>query len=221
MRQEFAPRGTVNTGVPGMVLRPVVAMDIDGTSGMWHEHFLAFAAQYLGRELPATYEGLKPMHNEMGISKTTYRQVKLAYRQSGLKRAMPVRDGAVEMARAVRKAGAELWVCTTRPYLRLDNIDPDTREWLRRNRMPHDGVLFGENKYRDLRKLVGSWRVVAVLEDLPQQAMIAEALGMPSYLMLRGHNWHAVTTVPLLEDFAAATKQVLGNIAQWKERHGV
>ena len=170
------------------IARPVVGLDIDGTLGLYHEHFLRFADQYLGRPMPLEYFGPEPLYQAMKVSKATYRQVKLAYRQGGLKRSMPVREGARELSRALRRAGAEVWICTTRPYLRLDNIDPDTREWLRRNGIQYDGVLFGERKYGDLARLVKPERVIAVIDDLPEQVRAARAAGLVAYLIDRPYN---------------------------------
>lgn len=208
---------------PGTVLRPVVALDIDGTLGFYHEHFLAFASEWLQRTLPPYWDGSKPFWRLLGTSKTTYRQIKLCYRQGGLKRSMPVRGGAAELSRAIRQAGAEVWVCTTRPYLRLDNIDPDTRFWLRHNRIQYDGFLFGENKYRDLAQLVGIDRVVAVLDDEPEQIAKAAKLGLPVNLMRRTYN----TTLlggsgwPVCLDLPQATEYFVQAIHKWREERGV
>lgn len=204
---------------PGVRLRPVVGMDIDGTMALWHEHFLWFASEYLGREMPRAYDSPRSLAAHMGVTKAVYRTVKLAYRQSGLKRAVPVVPGAAEMAEAVRKADAEFWVCTTRPYLRLDNIDPDTREWLARNEIGYDGVLFGESKWRDLKTLVGSSRVVGVADDLPEMASVAHRAGMPAYLINRPHNksW-TPEGVRRVNGLTALTNTLLGNIQEWKDR---
>jgi hypothetical protein len=73
----------------------------------------------------------------------------------------------------IREAGAEVWLCTTRPYLRLDNVDPDTREWLRRNRIQYDALLFDPaheedgTKYDELRRQAGD-RVASIVDDLPE-----------------------------------------------------
>lgn len=80
---------------------------------------------------------------------------------------MPVYPHAAELTRNLRKAGVEVWICTSRPHLQLGNVDPDTRHWLRRNGIQYDNLLWGENKYRDLAKAAGV-RVVTVLEDLPE-----------------------------------------------------
>lgn len=173
-----------------MKLKPVVALDIDGTMGDYHAHFIKFAELWIGRKLPdpADINDGKPLHRHLGMSKQTYRQIKLAYRQGGMKRSMPVYDGAAFMTRHIKKLGGEVWICTTRPYLRLDTIDPDTRHWNRRNGIQFDGLLYGEHKYSDLVKIVGKDRVVAVLDDLPEVLDRARALGLPTYLRDQPYN---------------------------------
>lgn len=170
---------------------PVVALDIDGTSGEHHAHFIWFAQLWLGRSLPSAtqFTGGVPFHKYLGISRSTYNQIKLAYRQGGMKRCMPVYTGIGEFSRHVRKAGCQLWITTTRPYLRLDNIDPDTRHWLRnRAHIQHDAVLYGQHKYRDLAKAVGRERVVMVYDDLPEMLEQANSVGLPVTLRLQPYN---------------------------------
>jgi hypothetical protein len=169
--------------------KPVVGLDIDGTLGDYHGHFTRFAEQWCGRTMPdpnLNTSGV-PLYKWLGMSKATYRQCKLAYRQGGLKRSMPVYDGAAQMTRDMRKAGAEVWIATTRPYLRLDNIDPDTRHWLRRNKIQFDGVLFGQHKYRDLNRILGE-RVLMVVDDLPEMIDVALSLHMRAFLRRQPYN---------------------------------
>jgi FMN phosphatase YigB (HAD superfamily) len=201
---------------------PVVAIDLDGTLGDYHAHFLRFAEAWYGRPMPDPRDinpGL-PLHRFMQTSKSTYRQCKLAYRQGGLKRSMPCYPGAAELCRSVRKMGAELWICTTRPYLRLDNIDPDTRHFLRRNGIAaYDGLIYGPSKYRDLARIVGPERVAAVLDDLPELVESAERLGLQTILRDQPYNRHYehVWRVADLED---AQRVVSMLIQKWKEDHG-
>lgn len=215
----LAPRRTMQR-TPDTILRPVVALDIDGTLGYYHEHFLEFAAQWLQRELPETWRGEGPFWRMLGTSKTTYRQIKLCYRQGGMKRSMPVTPWAKQLTQSVRQAGAEVWLCTTRPYLRLDNIDPDTRFWLRHNGIQHDGFLFGENKYRDLAQLVGIERVVGVLDDEPEQCKRADDLGLPVRIMDRCYNqnersWFRTSSL------YHADQEFRGLVNKWREERNV
>jgi hypothetical protein len=122
------------------------------------------------------------------MARSTYNQCKLAYRQGGMKRSMPVYPGAAEMIREFRSNGAAVAICTTRPYLRLDNIDPDTRHWLRRNHIQYDWVLFGTGKYRDLVRNVGAEKVIAVLDDLVKMVEQAARLGLAVSLRDQPYN---------------------------------
>jgi hypothetical protein len=211
---------------------PVVAIDIDGTLGDYHGHFLHFAEAWYGRPMPSAKDinpGL-PLHKFMRTSKATYRQCKLAYRQGGLKRSMPAYPGASELCARVRQAGAELWICTTRPYLRLDNIDPDTRHWLRRNHIQFDAVIYGENKYCDLARNVGRERVAAVMDDLPEMYLQAiTSLGYqwphrmrdgwpPVLLRDQPYNRH-MKTPSRIHDMPTAEREILWLIDKWRKNN--
>lgn len=176
------------------VIKPVVVLDIDGTLGDYHAHFYKFACDYEARTLPPFYDGTMEMHEWWNMELEHYRMVKLAYRQGGMKRSMPIFPHAQGLVNRLRAMGAEIWITTTRPYLRLDNIDPDTRFWLERNFIEYDGLMYDEDKYLRLAERIDTNRVVAVLEDLPEQYdQAAEAFGDHVPLLRSGqHNLWAV-----------------------------
>lgn len=174
-------------------MRPVVALDIDGTLGDYHGNFLQFAERYFDHPFTLSHgAGLEnpglPLWKWMGLELREYRDAKLAYRQGGWKRWMPAYPGAAELTWAIQSAGAEVWLCTTRPYLRLDNVDPDTREWLRRNEIHHDGVIWDplheedETKYHELIRQIGADRVASVVDDLPEMIDAAYEVGLGGML---------------------------------------
>jgi phosphoglycolate phosphatase-like HAD superfamily hydrolase len=213
--------------------KPVVALDIDGTLGDYHSHFLWFAEKWLGQTMPDPRDGNPGMRLStfMGIPHNVYRECKLAYRQGGMKRFMPAYPFAKELTYYIQEFGAEVWLCTTRPYLRLDNIDPDTREWLRRNDIVYDGVIFegvdaetidDGGKYYELVRQVGRERVVAAVDDLPEQLGMARDAGIPQvYIMDQPYNREAFTLsrvirVRSLEDLWGSLSM---DIAKWKESH--
>lgn len=212
------------------VIKPIVAIDIDGTLGDYHGHFLRFAAEWTGKDIEALlYGSLKMYGGDMpfreyckvlfDIDDATYRQIKLAYRQGGMKRSMPILTGARALCWAVRDAGAELWITTTRPYLSLDNIVPDTVEWLRRYEIEYDHMLFDADKYEVLASRVDSGRVVAILDDLPEMInAAADHIGSHVPILVSGkfnYQCRAVVTSTL----DACADIVLGRIAFWKEDH--
>lgn len=174
-------------------VRPVVAFDIDGTLGDYHAHFYHFCATYFGwpggRMVRPKWDGQGEFEDYLGLTKAEYREAKLAYRQGGYKRWLPIFPGAAEGVRGLAEI-ADVWIATTRPWQRLDNIDPDTREWLRRHGMLEhiSGLLYGETKYEQLCASVDPARIVAVVEDLPEQFINAKHLGLPVILHEYWHN---------------------------------
>ena len=211
--------------------KPVVALDIDGTLGDYHSHFLWFAEKWLGMPMPSPTEinpGL-PLSQFMGVPHHVYRECKLAYRQGGLKRFMPVYPFAAGLTRNIRAEGVDVWICTTRPYLRLDNIDPDTREWLRRNSIEYDAVIFEgvdtgsgvhPTKYADLVRQVGTDRIVAAVDDLSEQVEDAIKLGIRK-VYLRDQPYNRGRGVPgePVDDLVHLWTRLARDIIKWREEH--
>lgn len=161
---------------------PLVALDLDGTLGDYHRHFERFAQMWTGRDIVWDPEVVGPFYRQLGMSRAVYRQCKLAYRMGGMKRSIPVFEGAAEMVKAIRGAGVGVAACTTRPYLAMSTIDLDTQHWLKRNGIKVDHILYGEHKYRDLVKSVGRDRVVCALDDDLSQLIVAQRLGVTPIL---------------------------------------
>jgi hypothetical protein len=200
---------------------PVVALDIDGTLGQYHQHFIYFLDHYLGGAgiYPERWSGVGEFSDYLGLTKQEYREAKLAYRQGGWKRWMPPYAGAADLVASLHRQDVEVWLCTTRPWLRLDNIDPDTREWCRRYRIEFDGMLFGEDKYEQLLKRVDRSRIIAVVDDEQTQLDTLARLGLP--LILRMHEFngatHAMSAYSSLENLQA---ELCYRVKDWKAANG-
>lgn len=170
---------------------PIVAVDIDGTLGDYYGLYTWFAERYLGYPLVNKYDGSEEFSDHLLIKKDVDRDIKLALRQSGMKRDMIPYAGAAVFMDRLRTMGVEIWIATTRPWLRLDNIDPDTREWLERFRIPYDYMIYGEDKYEDLVDRVDNHRILGVVDDLREQCeKAATALMNPEkvWQIERTHN---------------------------------
>lgn len=202
-------------------IRPVIAVDIDGTLGDYHGHFVKFASAYLGKRLPAAenYQSNKRFAEYLGISLAEYRIIKLAYRQGGMKRSMPIFTGAKPLLRTIEEEGCELWLTTTRPFQRLDNVDPDTRFWLERHDIGFQGLLYDEDKYERLAETVDAERVVMVIDDLSEQCVAAaQHFGQGKVVMFANphnswvHNGFRVTHYNLQHLVRQA-------VSKWREAH--
>jgi hypothetical protein len=208
------------------IVRPVIAVDIDGTLGDYHGHFLWFAADYF--DLPDDeydYSGVGSFRewwmDAYQRDEKDWHDVKLAYRQGGMKRTMPMNDGARELCWAIRDAGAELWITTTRPYLSLDNIVPDTVEWCRRNAIEYDGMLFDDDKYVQLAKRIDGQRVVAIFDDLVEMCEAAArtlSFAMDTPVLVR-NDYNKAQIWPVTTDLHGASQIACDRIRWWKEEY--
>jgi hypothetical protein len=212
------------------IIKPVVGIDIDGTLGDYHNHFIKFANDYLGitSHRPGffdLYDGSILFRDwycdAAGISKHTWYEIKLAYRQGGMKRTMPMTAGASHLTKYVRRMGAELWLTTSRPYNRLDNIDPDTREWLSRHRIDFDHLLYDDDKYRLLSDRVDKSRVVMVLDDLFEMYDSASDIFGASVPYLFRTVWNRGVDRPhMIRSLSFDAKLAVSDaIRRWKNNH--
>lgn len=206
----------------GESLKPVVAVDIDGTLGNWHQLWFNFAEGYFGRKFDRHYTGKKTLAAHMGLSKRDYREAKLVFRQGAYKRTMVPYPGAPQFVQGLVESGFEVWITTTRPYLRHDNIDPDTREWLRRNDIPFDGLLYDEDKYGRLVELVHKDRIVAVLDDEVENCNRATELGLRSVLMVNEFNSESAPSMEqgCAYEFKQVFKALAWMLDEWRRNYG-
>lgn len=188
-------------------LAPVIALDIDGTLADYHNHFMWFATLYLQEAVMADwrpeFEG--EFSDALGLEKRTYRDIKLAYRQGGMKRSIPAFPGAKQLVEDIRNEGVQVWIATTRPWMRLDNIDPDTQFWIDRNLGRIDGLIYGEDKYADLLDIVGRERILGVVDDLPENIERAHDLELDVCLRHGPHNawWRHSPDKPRVREAAS------------------
>jgi hypothetical protein len=206
---------------------PVVALDIDGTLGNWHRQWFSFSAAWTGRyedlEHWLTYDGAEELSDFMELDKPRYRQIKLAFRQGGNKRWMEPYKDAAGFCAMVKTLGVELWITTTRPWMRLDNVDPDTREWLLRQGIKYDGLIYDEAKYERLAEIVGAERVVAVLDNEFEECEKARPLGLHPILRRTSFNRACVPPGAWLSaeahSFGEAYQMIEQAVMAWRKEH--
>lgn len=214
----------------GETIKPVVALDIDGTLADWYNHFLGYAGAYLNvdlaQEIPMgfLYDGTESFKEwfcvVFGTDATTFRQIKLAYRQGAMKRLMEPYSDAAALAKACQESGAEVWITTARPHDRYDRVDPDTREWLRRNDIPYDGLIYSDHKLEDLAERVDPSRVCFVLDDLRESVEAAEDLFNKGCSILRKTQWNRNVSWPVeVYNLLDARAMAAAHIQDWIISH--
>lgn len=206
-------------------VKPIVALDIDGTLGDYHGHFERFASEWIGRQRRSAagpYSGSVRYRqwfaDAFNVGDDVFSAVKLAYRQGGQKRSMPVYADADTLTEKLIKAGVEIWLCTTRPYLKHDTIDPDTREWTQRNGILWDHLLYGPDKYKRLVEQVEPQRIVAVLDDEIGRIQEARDLGLTAILRRNRYN-RAIQDGYTAQDLDHAVILIKIEIRKWIYQH--
>lgn len=196
-------------------VRWVVAVDIDGTMAQYHRGYRDFLELYDNHQpntLPTRWHGLGEFRDVFGLTKQQHHDRKMAYRSGGFKRWMPKFDCAVTMMQDLKKLDLEVWVTTTRPWMRMDNVDNDTLEWLRRWEIPFDHLLFDEDKYGRLVEIVDPERIIGVLDDEAEQRDRCEELNLP--FVLRRSDWNyeveASMMIENLADFGFLVEERMG-----------
>lgn len=209
------------------VVRPIMVWDIDGTLTRYHSDLGEFLVRYYN--LPyalmragAEWDGEGNFEDQFGLTQTEYRAGKLAFRQGGHKRvATTWQDGGLMAVQELAERGVETWYATTRPWARLDNVDPDTKFWIKRHHLPIDGILFDDDKYETLiANHVDPERIIGIVEDLPEQYDAADRLGLPVMQVARAHNSGRSGNRPRRGNMRQVRQWALQNLQDWNELHG-
>lgn len=124
-------------------IRPIVLIDLDGVLNHYPKPFLDFVAQQTGKQ----YETMEALEEQDMALKV---QMKHLYRQSGIKRTLPVREDSVFSCQALARAGYDLVIMSQRPRDLYARIEGDTIYWLRRQQVPYSRLLFVSDKQRRL-----------------------------------------------------------------------
>jgi hypothetical protein len=222
-------------------VKPIIAFDIDGTLGDYHGHFRRFAQQYLQRVLPDLWhvpppdEGIshrpygwesnQEFSEYLGIEKEEYRRIKLAYRQGGLKRSMPVYNEMANCVHQAAEAGCEIWLTTTRPWMSHNNLHPDTEFWCKQAGIWYDSLLYDEDKYQVLADAVDHERVLLIVDDLPEQwdaAAVVFGVEVPVLKATTYNRWYSRSPhVGISQNGAMLSATIRLRMEEWKRKHAM
>ena len=183
----------------------IVGVDIDGVLNNYPRDFLSWVAAK--EDFPGESTGELREH----VGARRYQELKDAYRASGAKREQGVREGAKELLDGTRSAGGTVIALSKRPYWRFSRIYADTLEWLDRNGLRADAVLFHAEKHR---KILDDFpNLVAMVEDDPAVARELVANGVAVVLvdgeLNRGVEVEGARRVTSLAEALAAVRELL------------
>jgi len=166
----------------------IVGVDIDGVLADYPRSFLEYINQELNTDFDSDNIVKYNIYEQFGISTELGMKLKDRYRQSGQKRFIPVVDGAKEMLADLREQGYKIVLLTARPYQKYNRIFSDTMEWLEKNDLVYDAIIFDEDKEERLLKEFGNNRVDFFIEDVASNANAISTLGAKCLLVDKPYN---------------------------------
>jgi len=119
----------------------IAAIDIDGVLAKFPEPFIEFT----NKELNTKFTDFEDL--ETTLDYLTYENLKDRYRQSGIKANLPLTKNAVEFTNELRKRGYKIVMLSARPVEIYKRIYSDTLEWLNKNKIAYDAVMFDKEKH--------------------------------------------------------------------------
>jgi len=142
--------------------KPCVLVDIDGILAEYPGYYRRWADEH-----DLLWDSADPLVREA---------VKREYRMSGAKASVPVLPGSREMLEAIRGAGVKIILITMRPYAEHYRIYPDTLEWLAKNDLPYDAILWAREK--GLEALKNFSRILFAVDDDAKNIEMYEKAGI-------------------------------------------
>lgn len=150
----------------------ICAIDLDGVLNEWEKFFV----KTFNKEKGTNYV------NDVDIRKNTnaleYEDFKRRWRESGIKTKIPVKKGAIEFIKYLKKKGYRIVIISSRPYRTHSKIFSDTIVWLKKNSIVFDDLYFDEQK--NLRILKHFPNLKFMVED---EIKCAEQVAKEGYIV--------------------------------------
>ena len=160
----------------------IAGIDIDGVLADYPASFFQFV-ESIGREVPKDI-----VHTaDLTLDPKEYAYLKHLYREGGYKRSIPVVKGAKRFLDIIKKRGYAIVLLTSRPYKQYKRMFADTMEWLDKNKLYYDAIIFDEEKNIRLYREFGD-RVKFFVEDELGKANEVAEIGIKTFLINRAYN---------------------------------
>lgn len=178
---------------------PIVGVDIDGVLADYYYDYPRFVEEFLGDSQMIDISGSEFPHSDVnkfftGYDKEQLMKCKDAYRQSERKANMPVCEYAKEFLGELKARGYRIVLLTARPIDKYQMILANTIEWLEKNELPYDCVLWGEKKEERLIEEFGDTGMIKFfVDDIAKNANAIADLGIPCYLLNKKYNQEDMT----------------------------
>lgn len=118
----------------------VCFLDVDGVLNLYPQCWIDYINMKLNTEIKTLDEAKNV------LSYKTYTDLKRDYRESDYKRNLEVRKGADAFSHFLKRNGYKVVIITSRPVEEHPRLIDGTIEWLKKNHILFDEIMFERNK---------------------------------------------------------------------------
>jgi|TARA_Y100000310_G_scaffold273645_1_gene289201 hypothetical protein len=137
----------------------IVFVDIDGVLATWPETYIQFVNNKLGTNYETFFEVENSLEKKLAYS------IKNDYRLSGVKSNMGMLENAAELLDSLKNSGYYIVLLTARLYKKIFRIYSDTLEWLNKNNLYFDAIIWKEEKEKYIIEHFNSNNVMFCIDD--------------------------------------------------------
>lgn len=160
-------------------------IDIDGVLNMYPEPWL----KYIEKEWAGINTVSDPTNLNIvkkSVPYQIYKDLKYSYRESGMKEKLPVNPGAVQLTQELKKKGYHIVIITSRPVEEHPSLYKQTLNWLQKNNIQFDNILFDPNK--EVSVLLRYPKLLFGIDDHRTYANLIASWGYQMYLFNNEYN---------------------------------
>lgn len=158
----------------------VCAVDLDDTLSYSIEHWIDF----VNKELNTKFNDINKIKNKLSYNK--YRNLKFKYRECGTKNFIKVRQEAREFTEQLKYNGYDIIIITARPFAVHKNLFNITANWLDKNKIIYDGIIWGKDKH--IKAMTEVENLSFIVDDHRYIANTCGKFGIKTYLLTNKYN---------------------------------
>lgn len=160
--------------------KKIVGIDLDGVLAQYPEGWIHF----VNMVEKSNYQDLNEVKEKLSYRR--YKNLKHQYRTSGFKETLSPRENASAFTNILKKSGYHIFILTSRPFETYEGLFKLTTNWLSRNDICYDGIIFGNDKHI---KIVSNFPTLNfMVEDHSGFANLVAKWGYQVYLINTQYN---------------------------------
>ena len=167
--------------------KKICYLDIDGVLNNYPECWLEFIRMKLLPKDSRTEYILGDLNRaKHNIPYQEYKDLKWEYRESGYKETIPPNPDASRLTSDLRKLGYHIVIITSRPVKEHPSLFKQTINWLQKNKIEFDDLIFDEDKHIAVLKRYP--HLIFGCEDHRYYANLVASWGYDMYLINNRYN---------------------------------